>query len=247
MEREEAQSRNHGQKSLSLRPRKTIRHFDDPGQIHFLTFSCFRQNPFFKSNRAKQWLVEALVTAREKHHFALIAYVIMPEHAHFLIQPLLREYDTAAILKSIKQSVSRKAKRFLEEKDSAWLGKLTVRRGTRDVFHFWQAGPGYDRNIRDDEELLEKMQYIHNNPVKRGLVAVPEDWDWSSAGWYLGRHDGKIPIDRIVVGGTDKLVLSVKLKSRASWKHGQVKPVRGTKQLDLSVECENGVPGSTDK
>ena len=206
MEPEKWKSKNHGQRSLSVRPTKTIKHFNDPGHIHFLTFSCYKRLPFFKSDRAKQWLVETIVTAREKHHFALIAYVIMPEHTHLLIQPLLREYDTAAILKSIKQPVSRKAKRFLEEKDSVWLEKLTVRRGIRDVFRFWQAGPGYDRNIRDEEELLEKMQYIHNNPVKRGLVAAPEDWPWSSVGWYLGRYGGKIPIDRIVVGGTDKLV-----------------------------------------
>jgi putative transposase len=211
--RAESHSRNHGQASLSVRQRKTIRHFNDPGHIHFLTFSCYRQIPFLKSDRAKQWLVEAILRAREKHQFALVAYAIMPEHAHLLIQPLTRQYDTAAILKSVKQPVARKAKRFLEEENLVWLEKLTVRRGCREVFRFWQAGPGYDRNIRDEKELLEKIQYIHNNPVKNGLAVTAEDWPWSSAGWYLGRYDGKIGIDQILIGGTDKLVLSVRSKS----------------------------------
>jgi len=198
--------------------RKTIRHFNEPGHIHFLTFSCYQQLPFFKSDRTRGWLVQAIVKAREKQRFDLIAYVIMPEHAHLLIQPLLPNYDMAAILKAIKQPVSRRAKRFLEEENSGWLRKLTVKSGSREIFRFWQAGPGYDRNIRDEQELLEKIQYIHNNPVKNGLAARGEDWLWSSAGWYLDRRDGKITID----GGTDKLRLSVDGKRGIGPWHGQV-------------------------
>ena len=205
----------HGQVNLSVPPRKTIRHFNDPGNIHFLTFSCYQQLPFFKSDRAKQWLIEAIANAREKHKFALLAYVIMPEHAHLLVQPLIGPYDIAALLKGIKQPVARKAKRFLEKENPAWLKKLTVKSRSREVFRFWQAGPGYDRNIRDEKELLEKIQYIHNNPVKNGLAATPEEWPWSSAGWYLDRRDGKITIDGGTVGGTDKLCLSVSEKDRA--------------------------------
>ncbi len=200
----ETACRKHGQVNLSVPHRKTIRHFNDPGHIHFLTFSCYQQLPFFKSDRAKQWLVEAIAKARENHKFALLAYAIMPEHAHLLIQPLLQHYDIAVILKTIKQPVARKAKCFLEEENPAWQKKLTVKSGNREVFRFWQASPGYDRNIRDEVELLEKMQYIHNNPVKSGLASIPEDWPWSSAGWYQGRYDGKIAIDQISIGGTDK-------------------------------------------
>ncbi len=188
--------------------RKTIRHFNEPGHIHFLTFSCYRRLPFFKSDRTKEWLVEAIVKAIEKHKFGLLAYVIMPEHTHLLIQPEPLDYDIAVILKAIKQPVSRRAKGFLEEENPAWIRKLTVKRGSKEVFRFWQAGPGYDRNIRDEKELLEKIQYIHNNPVKNGLVATPEDWIWSSASWYLDSRTGKIPID----GGTDRLCLSVSVR-----------------------------------
>jgi putative transposase len=180
--------------------RKTIRHFNDPGHTHFLTFSCCQRLPFFKSDRTRQWLVEAIAKAREKHEFILLAYVIMPEHVHLLIQPQGSDYDIAAILKAIKQPVARRAKRFLEEENPVWLKRLKVKSGNREVFRFWQAGPGYDRNIRDEKEMSEKLQYIHNNPVKRGLAARGEDWLWSSAGWYLDRRDAKITMD----GRTDK-------------------------------------------
>ena len=192
--------------------RKTIKHFNEPGHIHFLTFSCFRQLPFFKSDRTKEWLVEAIANAMEKHKFVLVAYVIMPEHAHLLIQPNSLDYDIAAILKAIKQPVSRRAKRFLQVENATWVKKLTVKSGGKEGFRFWQAGPGYDRNMRDEKELLEKIQYIHNNPVKNGLVTSPENWIWSSAGWYLDGRTGKIPI----VVGTDKRSLSVREGEGAS-------------------------------
>jgi putative transposase len=210
MVRDESRSQDHGQTTFSVPHRKTIKHFNAPGHIHFLTFSCYQQLPFFKSDRAKQWLVEAMAKAREKQKFRLLAYVIMPEHAHLLVRPLSSPYDIAALLKAIKQPVAKQAKRFLEEENPEWLKKLTVKNGNREIFRFWQAGPGYDRNIRDEKELLVKIQYIHNNPVKNGLATTPEDWPWSSAGWYLDRRDGKITID----GGTDN-----------GW-HGQTEFVR---------------------
>lgn len=62
---------------------------------------------------------------------------------------------------------------------------------------YWQKGGGHDRNVRDEEELWEKVRYIHRNPVKRGLVREPWEWKWSSARWYAGEREGEIPIDTI--------------------------------------------------
>jgi putative transposase len=181
---------------MSLQKRKTIQHFNDPGHAHFLTFSCHGRMPLLTKDRTRKWLIEAVGRSSEKHDFAVLAYVIMPEHAHLLILPRKQDYDIAGILKTIKQSVAKKAKQFLELNDREWLERLTVRKGDRKVFRFWQSGPGYDRNIKDDDEFLEKIKYIHENPVKRGLVDRPEEWEWSSAG-----------------GSTDKLALSVCRKS----------------------------------
>ncbi len=95
--------------------------------------------------------------------------------------------------------MARKAKHYLQANNTEWLNKLTLRRGKRKVFRFWQSGPGYDRNIYDDKELLEKINYIHNNPVKRGLVLTPHEWEWSSMKWYDGEKDVKLSIDDYTV------------------------------------------------
>jgi REP-associated tyrosine transposase len=69
---------------------------------------------------------------------------------------------------------------------------VTVREGPRIRRRFWQPGGGYDRNITSIEALRAMIDYIHANPVRRGLVARPEDWEWSSARWYAGLRPVKL-------------------------------------------------------
>ena len=175
--------------------RKRVRHYNDPGHAHFLTFSCYKNLPLLTRERPLRWFIDAIIQAGEKYRFAVWAYVIMPEHAHLLVFPQDPDYDISTFLKSVKQSTSRKARIFLKDNDAGWLGKLSVAQGKKSVFRFWLAGPGYDRNVRSEEELFEKINYIHNNPVRRGLVNSPLDWEWSSARWYEGERDVPLPID----------------------------------------------------
>jgi len=179
--------------------RKTIHHYNLPCHAHFLTFSCYQQLPLLSRKRTRLWLIEAIIKAKEKYKYALWAYVIMPEHVHLLVYPMIEKYNISSFLKTLKQSVARKAKHYLKESNPAWLKKLTVKRGSKNVFRFWQTGPGYDRNINSENELFEKIHYIHNNPVKRELVFTPQEWKWSSAGWYNGDKDVILPIDDFIV------------------------------------------------
>ncbi len=74
-----------------------------------------------------------------------------------------------------------------------WLGKvhgccrrLTVReRPGKECFRFWQEGPGFDRNLFSPDAIASSLEYIHNNPVSRGLCRRAVDWKWSSARYYL--------------------------------------------------------------
>ena len=137
--------------------RKTICHYNDQGHAHFLTFSCYRRLSLLSRERTRHWLIEAIIQAKEKYKYALWAYVIMPEHVHLVVYPLVQEYNISLFLKTLKQSVARKAKHYLEENNRDWLARLTVERGIRKVFRFWQTGPGYDRNINRRNELFEKF------------------------------------------------------------------------------------------
>jgi len=180
---------------MEQKRRKTIKHYNIQGHAHFLTFSCYRQLPLLNRDRSRYWLINAIEQAKTKYSYSLWAYVIMPEHVHLLVYPLEQIYDISLFLKAIKMSVARKAKHYLQENKQEWLDKLTVKRGSRKVFRFWQSGPGYDRNINTKEELFEKFNYIHNNPVKRELVSAPEEWIWSSASWYNGKSNVVLKVD----------------------------------------------------
>ena len=114
----------------------------------------------------------------------------MPEHVHLIVVP--GERPISDVLRAIKQPVAQRAIRHWKETDAAVLARLVIGEGR---YRYWQAGGGFDRNLRDQDDLAEKVAYIHHNPVKRGLVEVETDWAWSSARWYAGERDGVLKID----------------------------------------------------
>jgi REP-associated tyrosine transposase len=63
-------------------------------------------------------------------------------------------------------------------------------------YRFWQRGGGYDRNVVEPATAFQQIEYVHNNPVRRGFCAKPEDWTWSSAADYAGLRTGPLRLDR---------------------------------------------------
>lgn len=181
--------------SAGERHRKRCRRHDIEGHAHYLTFSCLRRQPFLSRPRACRWLATALHDGRAKHGFHLWGYVFMPEHVHLLLLP--REGSRISdILSSIKVSVSRKAVGWTKQNAPWFLPRMARRHADgRTTHHFWQAGGGYDRNIWSLLELFEKIDYIHANPVRRGLVEGPEDWRWSSWSALETGRTGDVPVD----------------------------------------------------
>jgi putative transposase len=167
-----------------------------PGHAHELTFSCYHKFQFLKAERTCQWLADAIQTARVKHSFDLWAFVFMPEHAHLIVLPRDPEYDMSPIMAGIKLPVAKRAIAYLALHDPSWLVKISRRRGTRTERCFWQSGGGYDRNITHGKTLLKMIDYLHHNPVRRGLVERASDWKWSSAAYFEG-GSSPIPLDPI--------------------------------------------------
>jgi putative transposase len=174
---------------------KIRRRYDAIGDARELTFSCFHRYRFLERDRARQWLIEALKAARDKWGFHLWAYVIMPEHVHLLIHPQPPHLAAGRIAGDFKEVVARKAIRYLQEHAPNWLARITVREGTRVRRRFWQPGGGYDRNVFEFTSAHSMVEYFHANPVRRGLVTRPEDWEWSSARWYAGIRPVPIEMD----------------------------------------------------
>jgi len=177
--------------------RKTCRAIDEPGHAHALTFSCFRRQPFLSRDRSRLWAVEAIRAACTGHRFRLWAYVLMPEHVHLLVCPADARYSTSTFLKSLKRPVTLMALAYVRRHAPTFIERMTDRQPNGKIARrFWQRGRGYDRNVWEPRYVWELVDYIHANPVRRGLCERPEDWPWSSASDYLGGPPGLLAIDR---------------------------------------------------
>ena len=175
---------------------KLRRSINEPGHAHALTFSCYQKLPLLSKDRTRCWLIEAIDAARRTLELELWAYVIMPDHAHVMLLPLRDDYRMSDILKAIKQPVARQAIAYLKRNDPAFLNRLQFPNSNGRVNHrFWQAGGGYDRNITNAQMAWNLVTYIHENPVRRGLVDTQTDWIWSSAQWYEGSSDVPLSMD----------------------------------------------------
>ena len=177
------------------RYRKKLRRYDEPGQARFLTFSCYHRLPLLSKDRSRVWLSNALAAARIKHGFELWAWVIMPEHIHLLVLPKTGS-RVASILNGIKTTTGRKAINYLRKEAPRFLSRLATRGPGGTWYRFWQAGGGWDENVTEPRRVHEVIEYIHRNPVMRGLVERPDDWPWSSARAWLTGIDWPIAIDR---------------------------------------------------
>ncbi|MGZ0170932.1 MAG: hypothetical protein ACKVHE_15360 [Planctomycetales bacterium] len=110
----------------------------------------------------------------------------MPEHVHLLVLPGGPNSKISRLLARMKPPTSREIRNLLESNRSPLLEQLTVReRPGKYCFRFWQEGPGFDRNIFTPEAISASINYIHENPVKRGLYQRAIDFKWSSARFHL--------------------------------------------------------------
>lgn len=166
--------------------RKRVKHYDDPGDCHELTYSCYRRQPLLTNDVWRETLSESIARASERHRYQVIAFVYMPEHIHLLVLPLPSASPVSQYLFAIKRPFSHRIKQMLTASKNPLLNDLTIRqRPGVTTFRFWQEGSGYDRNLHTASAIDAAIDYIHLNPVRRGLCARAIDWRWSSARYYL--------------------------------------------------------------
>jgi putative transposase len=187
--------------------RKRVRHFHEPGHLHEFTFSCYRRIPLLTNDDWRQRLSRAIDQANREAAVELVAFVFMPEHIHLLVYPTLFQPSLSFYLARIKQPFSKEIKEVLTGNQSRLLERLTAQeRPGKWCFRFWQEGPGFDRNLFSPDAITASIDYIHNNPVRRGLCKRAIDWKWSSARFYLanppGRQDPALPFIHGVPAGT---------------------------------------------
>jgi|SRR5579863_3777388 len=151
-----------------------LKHFQQSGQLHFLTSSCYRRRANFAAESSRVCFELTLERVRQSYGLCVYGYVVMPEHVHLLADESQRG-ELAQVLQSLKQSVARTL-------------------ALRAADPFWQARY-YDFNVWSERKFIEKLRYIHRNPVARGLVQQPEHWPWSSFLHYSTGAVGTVEIE----------------------------------------------------
>ena len=183
----------------SLVPRQ--HHYSEANHLHFITASTYRRVPLFDSPRFRARFIETLDQLRHEFDFRLVGYVLMPEHFHLLIWPS-KAHSPSRIVGSLKQRTARRIIENLKRFEEPWCRRMLDRIALPDTVHdestyrVWQRR-FYDFNVWSESKRLEKLQYRHENPVKRRLVENPAEWPWSSWRFYHLDDSSVLAMDRV--------------------------------------------------
>ena len=163
--------------------------------LHFITCSCYCRLPLLASVRARNAFVEILGEVRDRYQFKLAGYVVMPEHIHLLISEPPKG-TPSKIMQVLKQRVSRRLRRKPRVRMNSQQFRLPFCQAHDFLPQFWQPR-FYDFNVWSQTKFVEKLHYMHMNPLKRKLVIHPRDWPWSSFSFYANKDSGLVRIDPV--------------------------------------------------
>ncbi len=141
--------------------RRHLPHWTKTGATYFITFNTINKM-FTESER--EIVLDHMLSGAGKF-YDLIAAIIMPDHVHIVITPK-KDNTLSNILKSIKGVSARLVNKFNNTTGSIWQSE------------------SFDRIIRDEKELYDILEYLLNNPVKKGLIDDP----WKYDGWYYNEN-----------------------------------------------------------
>ena len=152
---------------------------------HFLTFTTVNWLPVFTNPIYAEEIFSALRYLQKHRDLKIFAYVLMEHHLHLVA--------SADGLSKVLQSFTSYSARqiidhMIEQNNQFWLNQLHYfkkRWKTDQIYQLWQEG-SHPQQIQDENMMLNKIEYIHNNPVERGYIEKPEHWLYSSARNYAG-------------------------------------------------------------
>jgi putative transposase len=176
-----------------------LKRFYGSGDLHFITSSCYRRQAFLASERRRDLFLVVLEEVRQRYGFVVVGYVVMPEHFHLLLSEP-EKGNPSVVMQALKLGFARRVLPTRRGDD----GRQSHLRPKAKPAHVWQRR-FYDYNVRGQHKRVEKLRYIHRNPVRRGLVKSPEQWRWSSFRDYAYGERGPVRVN-------DGTVLKMKVR-----------------------------------
>ncbi len=160
--------------------------YDDELHAQFVTFSCFRRRRLLDHPYPRQVVMGLLAEELKKRDGVCCGFVVMPDHVHAIVwfpetgclSPFMQMWKsrTSRLLKKVVRGQMREYAKFLDPKDPFWQAKY------------------YPFSLYTEKKAIEKLDYMHLNPVRAGLVERACDWQWSSAGHYEDGRTAGIPL-----------------------------------------------------
>ncbi len=161
------------------------------GYLHFITFSCYRRRALLGTAARSDLFLSILEQVRRSYRFVVVGYVVMPEHVHLLLSEPERG-TPSTVMQVVKQRFARRVLREQRSKQHPAQGHLWADDPVQE--HVWQRR-FYDFPVWTENKRLEKLRYMHRNPVKRRLVLEPEQWRWSSYRSYVYGERGAVLVN----------------------------------------------------
>jgi putative transposase len=166
---------------------KNLKRYYGAGDMHFITSNCYRRQPWLGSAQRRDLLLAVLEQVRQRYGVVVLGYVIMPEDFHVLISEPQRG-TPSVVMQALKLGFARRLLGSQRGQGQPILWKDTA------PAHVWQRR-FYDFNVWSERKRIEKLRYMHRNPVKRGLFAEPDQWRWSSFRFYAYGEAGAVRIN----------------------------------------------------
>ncbi|HOE35331.1 MAG: transposase [Chloroflexi bacterium] len=170
--------------------------FIDGVYVYFVTFTVVHWLPIFINSESIEIINESLRFCIANKYLRVLAYVIMPNHIHLIVTDSDHNNERLAkTLTELRKFTGNKLADYIDVSLSETLAQATRNKQLTDrVRQVWQAG-WHAEALATEQFLAQKVNYIHENPVRKGFVLMPEHWRHSSAGYWVNGTESEIPLD----------------------------------------------------
>lgn len=182
---------------MLARRAKTMRLYKSQtsNMLHYVTTVTHDRVPVFRSARACEIFVGVLCEMRERGLYKLIGYVVMPDHAHLIVNP--QDASISSFMRRLKGITARRIVDWLQrESHHESLAKLTLLHPQKQRHSYAVWLKDYSAiDLWSPRLIGQKLNYIHLNPVRAKLCEHPAQWRWSSYRAYFPHADGDVPVE----------------------------------------------------
>ena len=171
------------------------------GAVYFVTYSVVEWLPIFITEATFKIVTDSLTFCHEQKHLRINAFVVMPTHLHMIVFDA--DFENERLIRTLadfRKFTGRQLSDYCGNHFPRCFAETLRAEATADrERRLWQPSR-HPEAIETERFWHQKIDYLHDNPRRKGLVCSPQDWRWSSAGWYFsdGKEVSDVPLTAIM-------------------------------------------------